>query len=88
MTRSIVERLRASDEPFDEDFARAMFNEAATLIETQAALLEEVEGVERRLRDQSDEPWPGLLETRVHYWRDKAIEAANTLAKLKERRDG
>lgn len=30
--------------------------------------------------DQRDEPWPGGAESdRLHYWRDKAIKAANDL---------
>ena len=31
------------------------------------------------LIDQRDEPWPGPDGPRVHYWRDKAIAAANRL---------
>jgi hypothetical protein len=36
--------------------------------------------VARRLVDQRDEPWPIVTESdRLHYWRDKAIIAANAL---------
>ncbi|MES3054944.1 hypothetical protein O6V14_04810 [Sphingomonas faeni] len=36
--------------------------------------------VARRLVDQRGEPWPNGTESdRLHYWRDKAINAANAL---------
>lgn len=37
------------------------------------------------LTDQRDEPWPTIRpEQRVHYWRNKAINAANDLKRIAE----
>jgi hypothetical protein len=42
-----------------------------------------------RLVDQRDEPWPaGTAEKRLHYWRDKAIKAADDLRTLLTAWDG
>lgn len=40
------------------------------------------------LIDQRDEPWPGADADRLHYWRDKAIHAANRLRTLARENDG
>jgi hypothetical protein len=40
----------------------------------------EVRAIADFLIDQQDEPWPsGSDADRLHYWRDKAIEASNRL---------
>jgi len=44
-----------------------------------------IEAIARRLIDQHDEPWPqGTESDRLHYWRNKAIQAANDLRALEK----
>jgi hypothetical protein len=59
--------------------------EAAALSRPALAGEASVESIAARLIDQSDEPWPSGTEgDRLHYWRDKAINAAKALRSLAE----
>lgn len=40
---------------------------------------EAIARISARLIDQTDEPWPGTNAKRLHYWRDKAIDASKVL---------
>jgi hypothetical protein len=53
--------------------------------EALAVVREEITAIADNLMFQLEEPWPGSDSARLHYWRDKAIKAANDIkAKLNE----
>ena len=44
-----------------------------------------IKEIGERLVEQRDEPWPNGSESdRLHYWRDKAIQASRDLAALRQ----
>jgi hypothetical protein len=57
---------------------------AKVRIAAEQAQMERVEEVAEYLIEQRDELWPlGTESDRLHYWRDKAIEAARRLRSLR-----
>jgi hypothetical protein len=58
---------------------KAAADEIARLKASETALRQ----IAERLVDQQDEPWPlGTEADRLHYWRDKAINAAREIESL------
>lgn len=62
---------------------RELFAKAAAALAALRTQRNELEAIADRLADQQDEPWPGSESGRLHYWRDKAIDAATAIRNLK-----
>jgi hypothetical protein len=89
-TPKLVERLETLAEVLDlqgNPKMAACAREAAAVLSsptpTPAPIESTLAAIAEYLIDQRDEPWPGSDSDRLHYWRSKAITAANRLTSIR-----